>query len=701
MPLFPPVTDTLRWDELVRQGRAQLPLVSPGWTDQNVSDPGIALLELISWLVETESYRSSAVSDRERRLLLALAGHTPLAARPATCLVRITAPAPRTVPRGLLADGDRGGEFLPLMLADDVAVTGARIAAVAHASAGADADGYRSGCRELTRDHTAGRPLLVLGTDPAPGDVLILGLSLPGGLPAGPLDLWPVPVDHAGAPELPSDQPAHHSAVLAWESWDGAAWAEVAADDATTALTRAGRVRLTLPGVPETTLGDQGSGGFAGRTLAWLRCRLSRGRHDAPPLIAGLHLDAGVAVASHPYLTASGPAAGTPFGDSSLPADLTVLGVADGVPGETLRLPQPWCGAPPRLWLATASGAPVPVQLVADLAHVRPRLIAATIEPDGLTVRFGDGHRGSTLPPGATVLAAGDWTTASGVGELGPTVRVTVRTDARAQALLGASAPPISLEVVTGLRAGARPEQVAGTAARAEAELWVHDRLAQAVERNRVTSLDDLPPAAARALGVPERGVTALDLERLALATPGVALWRARALPLVDPRLPGLSADGCVTVVVVPHLPVAAPEPTEGALARVRARLAAGRTLGTRLFVVGPTYVRVGVRATLVLRPGARTGPAIAEATRALRRFLHPVTGGPQRRGWPFGRAVRRTEILQALDELEGVDRAEGLVLTRELPDGTSCADCGDLALSQTALPLAGTITLTATEERR
>jgi predicted phage baseplate assembly protein len=665
MPLFPPVTDTLRWDDLVRQGRSQLPLVAPEWTDQNTSDPGIALLELISWLVEVDSYRSGAVSERETRLLLALAGIVPEPARAARCLVRPTSAAGGIAPAGLTADGDPEGQAVPLTLVDDIVVTGAAVAAVVWAGAEADAAAYLSDCSDLTREWAAGRVIAPLGTDPRSGDALLLGLRHADRQIAGMLDLWIVAADGPEAAEVPGP-PEHHSATTAWEAWDGLAWVTVIADDDTAALSRSGRVRLDLPVVPASPLGDQADGVLAGRTLSWLRCRLDDGRHDAAPALAAVHVDVGEAIASRAYDAAGG----------------AVLGVATGVPNETMRLSHPWCDAPPVLSLGDTPPYEA-LTTVADLAHAGPRTRAVVFESDGLTVRFGDGRRGATLPEKATVRVAGAWTTVAGTGEIGPPLAVTVHQPSS-----------FGLELVSGLRSGAPAEDLATAAARAEASLWVHDRLGEAVGGRGAASLDDLPLDVVRRLGVPERAITALDIERLALAIPGVALARARALPQVDPRLPGLVADGCVTVVIVPWLPAGRPEPTRGALRRVRAELATARTVGTRIFVVGPTYVSIAVEATVVARRGVSPQDAVASATTALLGFLHPVTGGPTRRGWTFGRAVRRTEILQLLDERPEIDRVEGLALSREIAGRPPGGDCGDVALCPTELALAGTLSI-------
>lgn len=755
MPLFPPVTDTLRWSDLVEQGRSQLPLVAPDWTDQNTSDPGIALIELLSWLVEVDSYRSSAVSDRERRLLLSLTGFSPTAPQPAHALVRLRSAAP-LVPGGLVATGVRSGDAVPLTLLADVVVRGAEVGALAHATVAAEADGYRTGCADLTREHSTGRPILPLGADPTIGDCLLIGLDASDPLVAGPIDLWFVAAPGAWAPERPGPAGPHHSVRTGWEAWDGSAWVAVPAADThddTAGLTRSGRVRLVLPTLPAATLGDQVAGALAGHVLSWLRCRLASGRLDAPPSLTSVHVDAGEVVASAPYsmdlvvplgtpvtgspspagpldttalsvaLTSDGtvtsvrfdeprtdPGAEVPAVDvitwsaptgaqpGRLVAGAAVLGVATGVPDETFRLHRPWCGAPPRLWATAPTGASTPVRVVSDLALAGAQEYAAVLDADGVTVRFGDGRCGATLPPDSTVLVAGTWTIASGVGGLRPPLDLQVPVDARTTALLSADAPSTRMELAGALAPGAPAEDVQSTAARADAALWVHDRLTELADRHRATSLDDLPLDVVRHSGVPERAVTALDFERRALATPGTSLWRARALTGVDPRLPGLVADGCVTVAVVPWLPADRPEPTPELLARIRADLADARTLGTRVFVVGPDYVRVSVRASLRLLAGARADRVVTTAEEAVDRFLHPVTGGPSGRGWPFGRPVRRSEVLQVLDQLPGVDRVESLVLVRDGDDGTS-EECGDLTICPTELVLAGSVILTPVAE--
>lgn len=65
-------TPTVRYADLVDEALTRIPALAPEWTDHNPADPGIALLELSAWLVETVLYRSTRITDQGRQALLGL-----------------------------------------------------------------------------------------------------------------------------------------------------------------------------------------------------------------------------------------------------------------------------------------------------------------------------------------------------------------------------------------------------------------------------------------------------------------------------------------------------------------------------------------------------------------------------------------------------------------------------------------------------
>lgn len=67
-----PDLDDRTFDDLVAAARAQIPSLSPAWTDHNPTDPGIVLIELLAWLTEMVLYRIDRVPDRSYRTFLRL-----------------------------------------------------------------------------------------------------------------------------------------------------------------------------------------------------------------------------------------------------------------------------------------------------------------------------------------------------------------------------------------------------------------------------------------------------------------------------------------------------------------------------------------------------------------------------------------------------------------------------------------------------
>ncbi len=72
---FPvPNLDKVEFEELVEQARALIPRYAPEWTDHNVHDPGMMLLDLIAWIVDQESFQLGFISDKHIEAFAALLG---------------------------------------------------------------------------------------------------------------------------------------------------------------------------------------------------------------------------------------------------------------------------------------------------------------------------------------------------------------------------------------------------------------------------------------------------------------------------------------------------------------------------------------------------------------------------------------------------------------------------------------------------
>ncbi len=56
--------DNRSYTDLVNELRRRIPAYTPEWTDYNESDPGIALIELFSWLADILVYRINQVPDK-------------------------------------------------------------------------------------------------------------------------------------------------------------------------------------------------------------------------------------------------------------------------------------------------------------------------------------------------------------------------------------------------------------------------------------------------------------------------------------------------------------------------------------------------------------------------------------------------------------------------------------------------------------
>ncbi|WP_344836005.1 baseplate J/gp47 family protein [Kribbella ginsengisoli] len=167
------------------------------------------------------------------------------------------------------------------------------------------------------------------------------------------------------------------------------------------------------------------------------------------------------------------------------------------------------------------------------------------------------------------------------------------------------------------------------------------------------------------------QAMTPADYEALAQeASPAVAV--ARALPCTDAA--GRPAPGWVRIAIVPHSFDPRPMPSFGLRREVenylRARCPA--SMGGQVTVVSPQYHPVGASATVVPVDLDQGGVVIAAVSSALTAFLHPLGGGPDGRGWPFGRDVHLSDVARLIELIPGVDHLEAVEL---LADGIPRGD--------------------------
>lgn len=135
-------------------------------------------------------------------------------------------------------------------------------------------------------------------------------------------------------------------------------------------------------------------------------------------------------------------------------------------------------------------------------------------------------------------------------------------------------------------------------------------------------------------------------------------------------------APAHVSLVIVPVSNENYPQPSAALCQTIQAFFAPRRLLTTRQHVVGPSYVPVTITASLALRADAPPPQALADARAALLAFCHPLTGGTEGQGWPFGGALYRSEIYAVLEQvalinyIEEVQLATSTGADRLLKDG-------------------------------
>lgn len=663
-----PVLDDWEYAEIIEDARRGIPTYSEAWTDHNATDPGITILELLAWLSETYTYQFDQITDDHRQKYVRLMGEQVRPPKPAQ--VDLTVQLPKSsgrvaIPKGTPLKAKEGmGKTRVFETTEDVILSSVRIDRVISESEHNRID-------NTTANATDGMHFLAFGERAEEGSSMYLrfkgdpfvmqsdGDSFEPNRENDPLATGTLALNVAFHEDGLPDPAVHGEASggcgapiefeptvdLAWQYClsdrvgngmsdedppESEPWTKLLVQkDETNQLYQGGTVMLKQPAGWEHSETER----------LWIRCVVQNDGYEIPPPIDTLRTDV---VTADQRKTITDETLRSPAGEqltTALPGQLfsfehtPVLEADIEIDGE--------------LWQRTM-----------DFDTSQPDDPHYVLDEGRGEIRFGDGVRGM-IPPAGHAVRARQYRSGGGTGgnmsdaaswEFSlPDVR---RRDSKRQSQTRRlnSATVMATGPATG---GVNAESV--------------EIALKRVRKDRT---------------VPYRAVSLEDYQLVAVNTPGLRFGRAVAHVISDDRI-GNERLQEVRVVIVPYSTTDEPMPSKGFLEAVQQHLEHHRLLTDRVQVEPPTYVGIGVDAEVRLVPGYSREGRITAVTNRLDEFLDPLQGF-NGTGWPFGRSLYRSELHEAIKDVEGVDAVLDLAIRTQ--NERAVDSRGTVLIDETAL---------------
>ena len=706
MPLTMPNLDDRRYQELLDEALARVPVYTPEWTNFNKSDPGVTLIEIFAFMTESLLYRANQIPERNRKKFLKLL-NVPL--------------QPATSAQGLATITNDKGLLQTVTLNDGVELRAGKVP-------------FRT-TRPLDVLPIEGRIYFKQKIDSPSDQMTAYYQQLYASFRGTPQDPPPTLYEAQSFP-LPGSDPVQLSQTVdgfLWlalfvresdkppASWMDAAREAIAGKTLTvgvvpflennTAILPSGRAVsapspvtlefdipnlpasgglldsqnrvpqyrplssspstdvFTQPGVVDVTMPDKNS------LRLWNNIDpLESGVGALPPSLEDTSLNDRLITWLRIRPSAVTPAQFTWIGINCAPVSqrerisAELLPAGTGEPDQVMKLSHaPVLAKSVNIAVTTKQGVtttwtdvddmflagpevPVPDLRLPPGSPVPPfdesKARVFVLDPEAGQITFGDGAHGARPPEGSRLRATYDFSQGA-AGNVGP--------DSMSQG-------PEGFKVTNPVRTWGGAD--AETAAEGEKQI-------------------------SRYLQHRDRLVTAYDFETVTLRTPGVEIGRVEVLPNYHPELSsgrGGDAAGAVTLMLVPTFdPVTpdAPSPSNDFLDTVCSYLDTRRLVTTEVFLRGPEYVGIWISIGIQVLPGLNPAPVREAVKTAVLQFLAPIVGGPQQlpddpavllnaplspsvyKGWPLGKPVISLEVMTVAGRTSGVEFVQEVFLAQ------------------------------------
>ena len=618
MALSAPNLDDRKFQDIVTEARSLIPRYCPEWTDHNLSDPGITLIELFAWMVDMLLYRLNKVPEKNYIKFMDLIGVKLEPAHPAVADVtfRLTAPQPEpiVIPKGTEVATVR------TETQDAVTFTTDRnlkivVPNMVHCLVTRDGTTFHDYMPALKNPDLL---LDIFEKAPQENNALYIGYS--ENLASNTLDLI-IEASIEGIGVDPRNPP------LSWEYWDAeeGKWLKLRLEsDTTGGLNRDGEVILHVP--YSCGMLDVNS-----QNACWVRCRAIKPAPRQRPYTSSPRMRSlksqcigGTVMSSHAFRVTNemvGRSNGK-AGQSFYLHNIPVLPRGEDETLEVLKEDGTWvqwremntflgCGADDTVFtLDSVSGE---IQFGPSIR-----------QPDGTEKQFGK------IPPKGNQLRFSAYRCGGGVqGNVGE----------RTLTVLKSSIPYVA---------------------------WVTN-FSPALGGTDSESLENAKLRAPQLLQSRTRAVTVEDFEFLAREASSAV---ARAKCVAPSNDHGTIPPGTVRLLIVPAV-----YKTDATILKeqlvlpdrirheVEHYLDERRLIGTYLTLGTPDYRWVSVEA--IIKAKARNNPVRIknEVEKGLYSYINPVCGGSDKTGWSFGRDLFLSELYSIFQGVAGVDYVEEIKL--------------------------------------
>ncbi len=619
MPFDTPRLDDRTFDDIVKEALRRIPLYTPEWTDHNISDPGVALIELFAWMTDIILYRLNRVPDLHYIKLMELLGmrlREPEAAKTRATFWLVTPqPNDTTIPAETEVATTRTENNPAIVFSTDepFTIVVPQLAFVIREVSKGEGKGFSYLAHGPDDVNSRFTNFYVFrekdNDDPQPDDSIYFGFSnnLSYHIVGLQMDVDPA----RGAGIDPTDPP------YAWQVMTGPSyetdWEDCDVDvDGTKGFNTPGVIRIHLPKMAQ--------GEVAKHRAYWLRCRI------LPP-------KKGVArYRKSPQLyevKAASWGATIPATHASIIKN-ELLGRSDGSPGQRFYLQN----APilkrnerERILVRQGDNEQEWSEII-DFADSNADDLHYSVDNATGAVRFGpalpqrDGSikRYGSIPPRGHMILMQRYR--HGGGAIGNVQQGALN-------VLKTSIPYINKV--------ANRQPAAG-----------------GLDRE---NLDDAKLRVPGHLRTLRRAVTGKDFEYLAIESIPGKVARAFAVPVSAKEWQGIK------LVLIPHV-----NQPHGHIARemleldkelvqlVTDYLDERRLLTTKLDVTQPAYRWISAIVHLHASSHADHEKVEQAVYRRLYEFLNPIVGGFDGKGWPFGRDLSEFDVVASLQNIPGIE---------------------------------------------